>query len=223
MSKVALITGTSNGVGKATALKFLENGIKVIGLDICGYSIKDENYKHYFCDVSNYEQLPEINGINYIVNNAGITTPKKDTIQVNQIGYINVIKKYAEDPLLKSIVNVGDTGSDKGYNSIECCSSQGARNAITKWAANNYGKDDRHVLVNSLNIDGVDSDSAIDSVLANKIADLSILKRLVRASEIADWIYFLAVVNTCATSQIISIDGEQQGAYNFIKYPGWEL
>ena len=118
MEKV-LITGTSCGVGKATAKKFLDKGYFVAGLDWKPATIAHENYSHYDCDVSNEDQLPDVHDISYIVNNAGIVTPKADAIAVNQLGYINVLKKYGYDPKLKSVVNVGSTASIKGYDNLE--------------------------------------------------------------------------------------------------------
>ena len=234
MEKV-LITGTSCGVGRAAAMKFLDEGYVVYGLDWKESTIVHINYKHYQCDVGNAEELPAIRGISYLVNNAGIVTPKADAIRVNQQGYINVIKTYGYDTSLRSIVNVGSTASIKGYDNLEYCSSQGARDAITKWAANNFGKDDRHVIVNGLNLDGIvaaDPEKGIQGTslepelyahpeLMEEIANLSILKKLVTVEEIAEWIYFLLVKNTVMTGQIINIDGELMGAFKFIPYPGW--
>lgn len=234
MEKV-LITGTSCGVGRAAAIKFLDEGYTVYGLDWKESTIVHTNYKHYQCDVGNAEELPAIRGISYLVNNAGIVTPKADAIRVNQQGYINVIKNYGYDASLKSIVNVGSTASIKGYDNLEYCSSQGARDAITKWAANNFGKDDRHVIVNGLNLDGIvaaDPEKGIQGTslepelyahpeLMEEIANLSILKKLATVEEIAEWIYFLLVKNTVMTGQIINIDGELMGAFKFIPYPGW--
>ena len=234
MEKV-LITGTSCGVGRAAAVKFLDQGYEVVGLDWKESTIVHSNYKHYVCDVGNKEELPMIKGISYLVNNAGIVTPKADAIRVNQIGYINVIETYGYDPCLKSVVNVGSTASSKGYDNLEYCSSQGARDAITKWAANNFGKDDRHVIVNGLNLDGIvaaDPEKGIQGTslepelyahpeLMEQIAELSVLKKLATVEEIAEWIFFLLVKNTVMTGQIINIDGELVGAYKFIPYPGW--
>ena len=230
-----LITGTSCGVGRAAAMKFLDEGYVVCGLDWKEPTIVHSNYKHYQCDVGNIDELPAIRGISYIVNNAGIVTPKADAIRVNQIGYINVIKTYGYDAELKSIVNVGSTASIKGYDNLEYCSSQGARDAITKWAANNFGKDDRHVIVNGLNLDGIvaaDPEKGIQGTslepelyahpeLMEEIANLSILKKLATVEEIAEWIFFLLVKNTVMTGQILNIDGELMGAFKFIPYPGW--
>ena len=56
--------------------------------------------------------------------------------------------------------------------------------------------------------------------LMEQICNLSILKRLSTVEEIAEWVYFLLVVNKCVTGEIINVDGELPN-YTFIKYPGW--
>lgn len=238
-----LITGTSSGVGREAALKFLQEGFDVIGIDIKPATIEGKAsnrvmwgvYTHFIADVSKMEQLPDIDDIDIIVNNAGIVTPQKDAIAVNQEGYINILEKYGNSPSLRSILQVGSTASYKGYDNIRYCSSQGARDALTKWAANNYGNDPRHVIVNSLNLDGIvpyDPETGKGTTLEpelyahpellDDIAKLSILKKLTTVDQIAEWIYFLTVVNNSMTGQILSIDGELIGAYKFIKYPGWD-
>ena len=105
-----LITGSSSGVGRAAAIKFLENGYRVFGLDISESTIEHDYYEHYICDVSSEETLPELSGINYIVNNAGIVTPQRKAIKVNLEGYINIIEKYGKDPELKSLVQIVSSG-----------------------------------------------------------------------------------------------------------------
>ena len=231
--KKVLITGTSYGVGQAAALKFLDEGYEVIGLDIKEKTINHENFTHYTCDVSKKEQLPDVDNISYLVNNAGIVTPQVDAIDVNLYGYINILEKYGYDPMLESIIQVGSTASYKGYDNIRYCASQGGRDALTKWAANNFGNDSRHVIVNSLNLDGIvpavdgglgtclEPELYADPKLLEEIKNLSILKKLATVEEIAEWIFFMLVKNKIMTGQILMLDGELMGAYKFIPYPGW--
>ena len=61
-----LVTGSSNGIGKAIATKFLQEGHEVIGIDILDSTIDDNNYTHYIQDIS--LELPKIEGINIIIN-----------------------------------------------------------------------------------------------------------------------------------------------------------
>jgi len=46
-----LITGTSQGIGKALAELYLDKGHEVVGLDRQASSISDEHYTHIICDV----------------------------------------------------------------------------------------------------------------------------------------------------------------------------
>lgn len=231
-----LITGTASGIGRETAIKCLEEGFTVYGLDIKKASINHYNYYHFQVDVSDKNSLPELKSIDYIVNNAGIVTPQADAIGVNLIGYINVIEKYGYDKNLKSIVNIGSTASFKGYDNIRYCVSQGGRDALTKWCANWLGNDSRHVLCNSINLDGIipsEDGSGIggtsmepnlyaDKEAMEAITNLSVLKKLTTVRDAAEWIYFVLVKNTVMTGQILSIDGELTGAWKFIKYEGWD-
>ena len=229
-----LISGTSCGLGRAAAVKYLEMGHEVVGLDIKKSTITHDKYTHYICDIANKNTLPDVTGINVLVNNAGIVTPKADAISVNQIGYINCIYKYAYDPCLKSILFIGSSAEIKGLDNLEYCSSQGARHAMVKWCTTNFSADPRHVLCNGINLDGIvaaDPERGIQGTsmepelyarpeLMEEIRNLSILKKLATVEEIAEWIYFFTVVNTCVTGEVINIDGELSN-YSFIKYPGW--
>ena len=47
-----LITGTSSGIGRATALKFLKEGFYVVGMDILPDEIEHKHYEHIIIDVS---------------------------------------------------------------------------------------------------------------------------------------------------------------------------
>ena len=65
-----LITGTSQGIGKAIAELFLQKGHDVIGIDRQPSSVKNANYSHYCLDIRDYGNLPAISGINILINNA---------------------------------------------------------------------------------------------------------------------------------------------------------
>ncbi len=230
-----LISGTSCGVGRAAAVKYLEMGHEVVGLDIKESTITHDRYAHHICDIANKNTLPDVTGINVLVNNAGIVTPRADAIAVNLEGYVNCVEKYGYDPELKSLLVIGSTASKKGYDNVNYNVSQGGRDALVQWCATNFSNDERHVLCNGLRLDGIvaaDPSKGIQGTclepalyehpeLMEQIANLSSLKRLTTVEEIAEWIYFITVINTCVTGQIIDIDGELTGAWKFIPYPGW--
>ena len=98
-----LITGTSRGIGKAVAIRFLSLGYEVVGIDILPSSIKNEKYCHFEGDIAKKEQLPDIEDIDYIFNNAG-SQNGPDDINTNLVGTINVTEKYLSSPVLKGIL-----------------------------------------------------------------------------------------------------------------------
>ena len=65
-----LVTGTSEGIGKSIAIKFLEQGHNVIGIDLNTSTITHKLYTHIegnICD----KNLPDIEDIEILINNAG--------------------------------------------------------------------------------------------------------------------------------------------------------
>ncbi|MBQ3318296.1 MAG: SDR family NAD(P)-dependent oxidoreductase, partial [Spirochaetales bacterium] len=58
-----VVTGASGGIGKATAILFLEKGHEVIGLDCKASAIDDRGYTHHIADISDKASLPEIDGV----------------------------------------------------------------------------------------------------------------------------------------------------------------
>ena len=108
-----LITGTSKGIGRATAVKFLKAGHNVWGLDCRPSTIVREGYTHYMCDVSRPETLPNLENMNIVINNAG-TQEDADAIDVNLMGVINVTEKYAFQRCIRAVVNVASTSAHNG-------------------------------------------------------------------------------------------------------------
>ncbi len=78
-NKNILITGTSSGIGKYLAEKFLENGYNVTGISRSS-SINHNRYLHINCDlrdVSNLDKkkLLKLKNIYFFIHNAGIHGP----------------------------------------------------------------------------------------------------------------------------------------------------
>ena len=66
-----LITGTSQGIGRAVAELFLEKGHSVVGVDRQEAAIEHPDYLHHVCDVRDYDALPQVDGVQVLINNAG--------------------------------------------------------------------------------------------------------------------------------------------------------
>ena len=67
MSNV-LITGTGRGIGRETAILFLERGYTVHGIDIRPSSIENKDYHHHVADVSEPQSLPDIASVDILIN-----------------------------------------------------------------------------------------------------------------------------------------------------------
>ena len=212
-----LITGTSKGIGRATALKFLEEGHNVWGLDIEPKTIMHDNYTHFMCDVARHSTLPNLTNMNVVINNAG-TQHDVDAIDVNLIGTMYVTEKYAVQPNIKAIVNVASTSAHNGAEFPMYSASKGGVLAYTKNVAlrvAQYG-----ATCNSISPGGVLTDMN-EHIIKNpdlweKVMYESLIKKWATAEEIAEWIYFVAVVNKSMTAQDIIIDNGELANANFV-------
>lgn len=211
-----LITGTSQGIGKAIAEHFLTSGHEVYGIDRQGASIVHPSYIHYICDVRDYDNLPEIEGVEVLVNNAG--TQNGDDIDINLKALIRITEKYGLQPKIRSILNIGSASGHTGSEFPEYCASKGGVIAYTKNVALRvaaYG-----AVCNSLDPGGVltplNDCVTGDPVLWQEIMQQTPLKRWATPEEIAQWTYFLTVTNRFCTGQSIVVDGGESINFNFV-------
>ena len=215
-----LITGTSSGIGKATAELFLERGHYVDGLDVRGETIEHEHYIHHLCDVGEDDQLPEFSrDFDIVINNAA-TASERDAINVNLEGYINVAEKYAFNPTTKCVINVGSISGRDGLDRPRYSASQGGRIAYTKNLAIRLGKLYK-TRVNCISfgavLTGLEPNLYNDPELIKAVANESLLKKWIKPEEAAKWIYFVAVEDNCCTGQDILIDNGEEANYNWIE------
>ena len=210
-----LVTGASSGIGKAIAIKFLNEGHTVIGMDILNATIEHANYSHIIADVCG--QLPEIDGVEVLVNNAGVQNSGKD-IDVNLKGAIAVTEKYAIHPKVKSVVFIASASAETGSEFPEYVASKGGMVSYMKNVALRiapYGATSNALspggVITPLNQHIIDSPD-----LWQKVMDETPLKKWATAAEIAEWTYFIAVINKSMTAQNILIDNGEAAKANFI-------
>ena len=211
-----LITGTSQGIGKAIAERFLTAGHDVIGVDRQAASIENAAYTHYECDVRDKEHLPVIEGVEILVNNAG--TQNEDDIDINLKALIHITEKYGVQPAIRSVLNIGSASAHTGAEFPEYCASKGGVLAYTKNVAMRVAK--YGATCNSLDPGGVltplNQCVIDDPELWAQIMDETPLKKWATPEEIAEWAYFLTVTNTFCTGQSILVDGGESINYHFV-------
>ena len=211
-----LVTGASGGIGKAIAERFLKEGYEVIGFDRKESLIDDVDYRHYVVDIRDYESLPGLESIAILVNAAG--TQNEDDIDINLKALIYVTERYGVREGIKSILHIGSASGHTGSEFPEYAASKGGLIAYTKNVALRvaaYG-----ATCNSLDPGGVLTDlnkPVIEDPEAwEAIMEETPLKRWATVEEIADWAYFLTVINRFCTGQSIIVDGGEAIKHRFI-------
>lgn len=216
-----LITGTSSGIGCATAELFLARGHEVWGIDSAPAAIEHPCYTHYQVDVRDRELLPKGLEPDVIVSCAGVQGTEDD-IDVNLKGTLNVCETYAfagkkVAPKLASIVLVG---SSSGHTGAEFPAYAASKGGVLAYAKNLAQRVAPQAMCNSIDPGGVLTELnrpvMDDGKLWERIMELTPLKRWATPEEIAEWIYFVAVTNRFMTGQNILIDGGEAGSFDFV-------
>lgn len=147
MNKVVLITGSSKGIGKATAIEFAKKGYNVVinyltdensAKELSEYLQKEYKIETLVvkADVSNEKQVQDMvnktiekfEKIDVLVNNAGIAIDKefedrtvedwKTTLEVNTIGTFLVSKYVSENMIKNKSGKIINVSSTNGINTF---------------------------------------------------------------------------------------------------------
>lgn len=211
-----IVTGTGRGIGRAIAMKFLSSGHDVTGIDVNPSTIDDERYTHIISDISDGE-LPEIGDVEILINNAGVQDTGRD-IDVNLKGTIRVTEKYAFNNGIKSVLFIASASASTGAEFPEYVASKGGVVSYMKNVALRLSG--QGVTVNSLSPGGVltplNARVIDDGEKWSKIMALTPLRKWASAEEIAEWAYFLTVINKSMTAQDLLIDNGEAARAEFI-------
>lgn len=211
-----LITGTSRGIGRATAEKFLSQGHIVAGIDLLPADIVHENYTHFVADLCK-DKLPDVGAVDILINNAG-GQETGDDISVNLKTAIRVTEKYGVREGIKSVLFLASASARTGSEFPEYAASKGGVVAYMKNVAMRIAP--LGATCNSLSPGGVLTSSNArvmnDPALWAQIMELTPLKKWATEEELAGFAYFMTVINKSMTAQDMLVDNGEANNFKFV-------
>jgi 3-oxoacyl-[acyl-carrier protein] reductase len=237
--KKALITGAARGIGKTIADRFLAAGAEVWGLDYrqpddLNDRVQQAGGKLHWvtADLSKLAEvdgvieklLEDANGVDIVVNNAGIT---KDTLSfrmsledwqkvldVNLSAAFFISRTVIKDMMFKrkkggsiinmaSVVGIHGNGGQANY-----AASKAGLIAVTKSLANEAAS--RNVRVNALAPGFIESDmtNAVPQDAKDKMIASIPMKRIGKPADIAEAaLFFASDSSSYITGQVLPVDG----------------
>ena len=199
-----LITGTYSGLGRAAAERFLRAGHTVTGIDLVPASILHDRYRHVLFDLRVDAPLPPLGAVHILVNSAG-SREENGALELDLMALMRVTETYGVQKDIRSICNVAAADAYAGsplYAAAKGGVLSYTKNVALRVAA--YG-----ATCNTLSPGGVTTNLravASDPVLRSRIQDSTLLRKWASPEEIAEWIFFLTVVNRSMTAQDVVVD-----------------
>ncbi len=212
-----LVTGSSGGIGKAICEKYIENGHEVVGFDIKESKIESKNYTHFVQNVCNC--LPEMKPFDIIINCAGIQHEgyDEDDVDINLKGTMRVTEKYITENI-KSVVFIASSSATTGAEFPAYAASKGGMIAYMKNVALRIAK--YGATANSISPGGVitklNSHIIDDENMYKEVLNETLLNKWMMPEEVADFVYFVSVVNKSMTGEDIFVDNGEKLKSNFI-------
>lgn len=216
MGKVALITGSSRGIGKAIVDKFEANGYTLLTPSRSEMNLADNSSIEAYC-----KKIED--NIDVIINCAGVNTIAtlnelddanlSSMMQIDLLAPLKIIQCLNERMGKNSIGYIINISSIWSFVSKEgrCgyTAAKSAINGITRTLALEFAS--KNILINSIAPGYVNTELTKQNNTSDEIANIKSqipLQRLAEPEEIANLVYFLSSdMNTYITGQTIIIDG----------------
>ena len=214
MNKVALVTGSSRGIGKAISKRLKESGIDVIdtycNTPLTG-SLPLDISNEVSCDCIVNHIMKHYKRIDILINNASIMprTPFKEisqsewnkVFQTNVTGTFMLTQKILRYMIVGNIINISSiAASTGGKYSIHYAASKAAIENLTKSLAREYAP---NIRINCIAPGRIDTEMLPKEY--HHIEEIP-LQRVGTPNEIADTVMFI-LNNKYITGQVISING----------------
>lgn len=230
--KIAVVTGASNGIGKAIVDIFIENGAKVIGLDIVEVEPWNDNLTMLKADVAStadcervYKDIMTlVNRLDILVNCAGITrdamTKKMTEEQFDQVIAVNLKGVWNLTKLVGPAMQVNQSGSIINISSVvgvfgnigqvNYAATKAGVIGMTKSWAKEFALKGGNVRVNAV-APGYTMTNMMKTVpenLLEKFRSQTMLGRLAEPEEIANSVLFLASdLASYVTGEVLNVNG----------------